>query len=322
MSCAMAVMTHDTRGTRAGVGLGFAVLSAAAFGLSGPLATALIDAGWTPGAAVLVRILGGFVMLAIPAAIAVRGRWRRFGRHAGFMAGYGITAVAVTQLCYFNAISYLPVGVALLIEFTAPVAVVLWMWMRHGQQPRLLTWVGGAIAIAGLVLLLDPGGGAISWPGVLWSLGAMVGAAGYFILSASDRDGVPPLALAAAGLLVGGAAIMIAGWLGVVPLAADVAPVELAGQVLPWWVPVVGLTLLTAALAYTSGIAAIRRLGSRLASFVGLTEVLMAVLFAWLLLAQLPQVVQLAGGLLILIGVVLVKAEEDARRARVAVAVG
>jgi drug/metabolite transporter (DMT)-like permease len=75
-------------------------------------------------------------------------------------------------------------------------------------------------------------------------------------------------------------------------------------------VPVAGLSLLAAVFAYVVGIMAARALGSKLASFVGLTEVLFAVLFAWLLLGQLPTVIQLIGGVLIVAGVALVRIDE------------
>lgn len=307
-------MTHDAAKTAAGAGLLFALLSAASFGLSGSLARSLIDAGWTPGAAVTVRILGAVLVLVVPAWLSLRGRWHLLRENAGFVTAYGVAAVATAQLCFFNAVSYMPVGVALLIEYTAPVAVVAWMWFRHGHTPGLLTLGGSAVAAVGLVLLLDLGTGtSVNLPGVLWSLGAMLGAAAYFVLSADARDGLPPLALAAGGLLVGGALILAAGSLGVVELDVATAEVTLADASMPWWVPVIGLAVVTAALAYVTGIAAIRRLGSRLASFVALTEVLAAVLFAWLLLAELPAPIQFAGGLLILAGVVLVKLDEDRR---------
>ncbi len=77
-----------------------------------------------------------------------------------------------------------------------------------------------------------------------------------------------------------------------------------------WWVPLVVLGVVTAAVPYTTGIAASRRLGSRLASFVALTEVVAGVVFAWLLLDELPRLIQLLGGLLILAGVVGVKLGE------------
>ena len=74
--------------------------------------------------------------------------------------------------------------------------------------------------------------------------------------------------------------------------------------------PILLLGVVTAAVAYVSGIAAIRRLGSRLASFVALAEVLFGVMWAWVLLDELPRPVQLLGGVLIMAGVVAVKLGE------------
>lgn len=316
----MTTLTHDAARVpwrapagRTTSGLLFALASAAAFGLSGPLGAGLIEAGWSPGAAVTVRILVGVAVLAVPAALSLRGRWSLLRDNLGLVSGYGLTAVATAQLCFFNAVSHMPVGVALLIEYTAPVAVVGWMWFRHGHAPSRLTLLGGVVAAAGLVLLLDLGPGTtVNLPGVLWALAAMTGLAAYFVLSADESRGLPPLVLAAGGLLVGGVAIGVAGLVGIVPLAATTGAVDMAGATVPWWVLVAGLALVTAALSYTTGIAASRRLGARLASFVALAEVLMAVLFAWLLLGQLPLPVQLAGGALVLVGVVVVKAGERA----------
>ena len=84
----------------------------------------------------------------------------------------------------------------------------------------------------------------------------------------------------------------------------------LVGEVVTWWVPLVLLGVFTAAVSYATGVAATRRLGSRLASFVALLEVVAGVGFAWLLLGELPGIVQLLGGLLILAGVVTVKIGE------------
>ena len=89
------------------------------------------------------------------------------------------------------------------------------------------------------------------------------------------------------------------------------APAELNGFSLPWWVAVLELGVIAAATPYVTGIMATRVLGAKLASFVGLSEVLFAVLFAWVLLGELPRPVQLVGGLFILAGVVAVRAEES-----------
>ena len=97
-----------------------------------------------------------------------------------------------------------------------------------------------------------------------------------------------------------------------VDLMTATASVAYAGHTVEWWAPLLVLGVVTAAVPYTSGIAGIRRLGSRLASFVALLEVVASVLFAWLLLDQLPLPVQLLGGVLILGGVVCVKLGERA----------
>jgi drug/metabolite transporter (DMT)-like permease len=313
----MSSMTHDTttRPTaRTASGLVLALLSAASFGLSGPLAKGLIDAGWTAGAAVTARVLLAAAVLLVPAAIALRGRWSLVRRNLGLITAYGVIAVAGCQLAYFNAVDHMQVGVAILIEFTSPVAVIGWLWLRHGQRPSRLTVAGALIAIAGLMLVLDLVSGAdVDAIGVLWALGAMAGAAFYWVISADEDNGLPGLVLAAGGLLSGGVVLLAAGLVGIVPLAASTSDVELAGSSVPWWLPVLTLGVVTAALAYVLGIAATRRLGSRLAAFVGLSEAVASVIFAWLLLGEAPAAVQFAGGALILLGVVAVRLGEPAR---------
>jgi drug/metabolite transporter (DMT)-like permease len=314
----MSAMTDDiTRagsvpgGTRLASGLGFAVASAFSFGLSGTLAKGLVEAGWSSGAAVTVRVALATLVLAGPAIVALRGRWHLLRRNLALVTGYGLAAVAGCQLAYFYAVEHLDVGVALLIEYTAPVAVLAWMWWRHGHRPGRLTLGGGVLALAGLVLVLDLLSGAdLSLVGVGWALLAMLGAAVYFVVSASEDNGLPPIVLAAAGLALGTLALSLAGLVGLVPMAASTAAVSYDGARVPFWLPLVGLGVVTAAVAYTTGIAAGRRLGSRLASFVALLEVVAALLFAWLLLDELPQAVQFVGGARILLGVVGVKLGE------------
>jgi drug/metabolite transporter (DMT)-like permease len=314
----MTSLTHDTMAvpapSRLGAGLGLALVSATTFGLSGALARGLLDSGWSAPAAVTARIAIAAVVLVVPGVLALRGRWHLLRRNGGLVAAYGVAAVAGAQLCYFYAVSYLQVGVALLIEYTAPVAVVMWLWLRHGHRPHRLTVVGAAIAAVGLVLVLDVVAGAdLDAVGVAWGLGAMVGAATYFVISADEDNGLPGISLAAGGLVVGGTVLGVAGLLGVLPMRVTTARVSYQDLVVDWWVPVLALGLVTAAVAYVTGIEAGRRLGSRLASFVALTEVLMALVFAWLLLGELPRPVQLAGGLLVLAGVVVVKLGEGSR---------
>ncbi len=296
---------------RTTAGLGLALVSAATFGTSGSLAKGLLEAGWSPAAAVTWRVTVGALVLAVPAGLAMRGRWHLLRRGWPSIALFGAVAVAACQLSFFLAVERLSVGVALLLEYLGLILVVGWLWLRHGERPRPLTVVGAGLAVAGLVLVLDVFGVVQIDPvGVLWGLCAAVGLAVYFVVSADERTGLPPLVVATGGLAVGAALLIVAGTLGLTSMQWSRTDVALAGSPVPWWLAVLALGLVAAAVAYATGVAATRRLGSKLASFVGLTEVLFAVLFAWLLLGELPAPVQLVGGLLILGGVVAVKSDE------------
>src|SRR5450432_3289850 len=136
------------------VGFGLAIFSAATFSTSGALAKSLIDAGWSPAAAVSARVSIAALVLAVPAAVMMAGRWHLLRRDAAVIATYGLIAVAGCQLFYFNAVQHLSVGVALMLEYLGTILVVGWMWIRHGHRPRRLTLCGAAAALAGLVLIL------------------------------------------------------------------------------------------------------------------------------------------------------------------------
>ncbi|WP_320536970.1 EamA family transporter [Pseudarthrobacter sp. IC2-21] len=294
-----------------GSGLGIALFSSAVFGLSGSFAKALLESGWSPGAAVTARLTGAALILALPAALALQGRWHQLRDNWVTIALFGLIGVAACQLFYFNAVARLSVGVALLLEYLAPVLIVLWLWIASRKRPRILTFGGTVLSLAGLVLVLDLAGAVkIDVVGVLWGLAAAVCLAIYFFITAKENDSLPPIVLASAGLLVGAVVMWLAGATGLLPMAFSTGDTRLGPWIAPWWAALAGLVILATVLAYVSGIMAARALGSKVASFVSLTEVLFAVIWAWLLLGELPGPVQLLGGVLIVAGVVLVRLDE------------
>lgn len=292
-------------------GLWIALVSAATFGVSGPFAKALLEIGWSPGAAVGVRIGGAAVVLLVPVLLALRGRWSILRRHSLTITIYGMTAIALCQLFYFNAVARMSVGVSLLLEYLAPVLIVGFLWVRSRKPPTVPTILGSVTAILGLLLVLDLAGDARLDPvGVLFGLAAAVCLMVFFLMSAQIDDSLPPLVMAGGGMVVAALTIGLLGLTNLMPIRVVLADVTLAGVTYSWLVPVAVLVLVATVAAYVTGILAAKRLGSKVASFVALTEVMFAVLAAWLVLGELPGLIQLLGGVLIVVGVVWVRMDE------------
>ena len=143
--------------------------------------------------------------------------------------------------------------------------------------------------------------------GTLLALGAALCVCVYFVMSERAGDDLPPLALAGGGLVVGAVSMTVLALTGAIPFAAPPVMVAFRGIEVPGilalvWVGAVGTTW-----GYAFGVMAVPRVGARLASFIGLSEVLFALGFAWLLLGEAPSPVQIVGGVLLLAGVVLVR---------------
>jgi drug/metabolite transporter (DMT)-like permease len=291
-------------------GFALALTSASSFGLSGSLARSLLDVGWSPAAVVATRVGGAFLILLIPCLFLLRQIGLPTGRQSLRLLAYGLVAIALAQLCFFSAVQYLSVGVALLLEYLAPVMLIGWHWARSHRRPAWPVLAGASLSMVGLAFVLDLRGGLSLNPiGVAWGLAAAVCLSAYFLLSEENGTDAPihPLLLTTAGTGIGAGVLLAASAAGILPLAAAPGAAILAGQAVGWWLPVLLLILVCAVFAYLSGIVAVRRLGSSLASFVSLTEVIFAVIFAFVLLGQRPGLMQLLGGVLILAGIGVVQ---------------
>jgi len=297
------------------VGLLIAVIAAASFGMSGAFIKPLLESGWSPVAAVTVRALIGGIVLLPFALVAVRGRWAAVWRGRWRLLGMALVGVAGTQVLYFAAIQRIPVSTGILVEYLAPVLLVAVVWARTRRAPRAVVLVGSVVAVAGLVLVVSPGGaGALDPLGLLLAVIAMVGCAAFYVIAARPSDGLPPVALASGGLLLGGLALAAVGATGLLPVTVSFADVPLFGRPTAWWIPLLVVGVVATAIAYAASITATEILGSRLASFTGLLEVVAATLYAWLLLGEQLSVLQLLGGVLILGGIALVRADPGEER--------
>jgi drug/metabolite transporter (DMT)-like permease len=288
-------------------GLVLAVVSALAFSSSGPFIKPLLEAGWSLGAALLVRMGVAGLILSPALLLAIRRQPTFLRRHWKLILGFGLMPVLGCQLFFFSAMQRMPVAVALLIQYLAPVLLVAFVWLRTRRAPsRLVLW-GSAVAIVGLVLVVDVSGASFDLLGTLFALAAAVCVCAYFVISERAGADLPPLALAAGGLLTGGVIMAVLCLTGIMPFIAPAVSVVLAGAEVPWFVPLLWVAAVATTLGYALGVIAVPRIGSRVASFVGLSEVLFALGFAWVFLAEAPAPIQFAGGAAILVGVVLVR---------------
>lgn len=292
-------------------GLVLGVASALAFSSSGPFVKPLLEAGWSLGAALVVR-MGVAGLVLSPALFLAMRRQRGFlRRHWRLIVAFGLMPVLGCQLFFFSAMQRMPVAVALLIQYLAPVMLVAFVWVRTRTAPSALVLWGSVIAIVGLVLVVDISGASFDLVGTLLALAAAVCVCAYFVISERAGDDLPPLALAAGGLLTGAAIMGVLCVSGIMPFDAPPVSVVLANLEVPWFVPLLWVAAVATTVGYALGVMAVPRIGSRVASFVGLSEVLFALGFAWLFLAEVPAPIQFVGGALILVGVVLVRADAE-----------
>jgi len=293
-------------------GLIAAAVSFISFGTSGAFVKPLLEAGWSPAAAVTARALTAGLVLLPFVIVLMRGRWALLWQARWPVLGMGLVGVAITQVLYFAAIQRIPVATALLIEFLAPLILVGFTWAVSRRTPAPVVLIGSVLAVGGLVLVIGPGAiQAVDPIGLAAAFGAAIGCSVYFLVAARPNNGLPPVALAGAGLLLAAPVLAVVGATGLLPFTATFGDVPLFGTPTAWWVPLLVVAVVGTALAYASGITASGILGSRLASFIALLEVVSASLFAWLLLGEGLAPLQLLGGLLILGGIASVRAERQ-----------
>ncbi|WP_171163060.1 DMT family transporter [Streptomyces sp. I05A-00742] len=283
-------------------GLGLALVSALAFGGSGVAAKPLIEAGLDPLHVVWLRVAGAALVL-LPVA------WRHRAlvtRRPALLAGFGLLAVAGVQACYFAAISRIPVGVALLIEYLAPALVLGWVRFVQRRPVSRGAAVGVALAAGGLACVVEVWSGlGFDGVGLLLALGAACCQVGYFVLSDRGGDGVDPvdpMGVIAYGLLVGALLLTAVArpWDMDWHVLAGRAPmngVDVPAAVLLGW-----LVLVATVAAYLTGVVSVRRLSPQVAGVVACLEAVVATVLAWVLLGEHLSAPQTAGGVVVLLG--------------------
>ncbi|WP_030952844.1 EamA family transporter [Streptomyces sp. NRRL S-481] len=312
----MPVRTSDSSASRRGkgAGLGLALLSAVAFGGSGVAAKPLIEAGLDPLHVVWLRVAGAALVM-LPLAVRHRALLRR---RPGLLAGFGLLAVAGVQACYFAALSRIPVGVALLIEYLAPALVLGWVRFVQRRPVSRAAAVGVVLAVGGLACVVEVWSGlGFDALGLLFALGAACCQVGYFVLSDQGSDAgdeaPDPLGVIAYGLLVGAAVLTVVArpwsmeW-SVLQGTARMDGTPVAAVVLLAWI-----VLVATVVAYVTGVLSVRRLSPQVAGVVACLEAVIATVLAWVLLGEHLSAPQIAGGVIVLVGAFIAQSSTPAK---------
>ncbi|MFF5408173.1 DMT family transporter [Streptomyces misionensis] len=324
----MPVRTTESRengraGGGRGVGLGLALVSALAFGGSGVAAKPLIEAGLDPLHVVWLRVAGAAVVM-LPVAVRHRALPRR---RPALLAGFGLLAVAGVQACYFAALSRIPVGVALLIEYLAPALVLGWVRFVQRRPVTRAAALGVVLAAGGLACVVEVWSGlSFDALGLLLALGAACCQVGYFVLSDQGADageGVPdPLGVIAYGLLVGALVLTAVARPWQLDWSVLAGSARMNGTAVPALALLIWIVLVATVLAYVTGVLSVRRLSPQVAGVVACLEAVIATVLAWVLLGEHLSAPQVVGGAVVLVGAFIAQSAAPAEAPARPVAAG
>ncbi|MFJ5839206.1 EamA family transporter [Streptomyces shenzhenensis] len=297
-----------------GVGLGLALGSALAFGGSGVAAKPLIEAGLDPLHVVWLRVAGAALVM-LPLAVRHRGLLRR---RPGLLAGFGLLAVAGVQACYFAALSRIPVGVALLVEYLAPALVLGWVRFVQRRPVTRAAALGVVLAAGGLACVVEVWSGlSFDALGLLLALGAACCQVGYFVLSDQGSDAgeeaPDPLGVIAYGLLVGTAVLTALARPWTMDWSVLSGTARMQGGAVPALALLAWIVLVATVAAYITGVLSVRRLSPPVAGVVACLEAVIATVLAWVLLGEHLSLPQLAGGVIVLVGAFIAQSSTPAR---------
>ena len=286
----------------------YLILGAIFFSLNGVIVTLVLD-HMTTFRLAQVRAIGAFLLLFIFTFIKDRNSLKAERREIPTLVFYGVFGYAMVQLGYFIGIAQgVPLSLVLIIEFTAPIWIVLWIkFVRKSEVARSM-WVAIALSLLGLVLVAKVWEGfAFDLFGTLGALGAALALAVYFLMSQSQGT-----KRSAQAMIVWGFGVSGLFWSIVLPIWNFPTKIfstninlqgRFSGYSAPGWLLIAYIIIFGTMVPYLFVVGGIRRLSASTSSVIGMLEPVLAGAFAWIWLSQSWSPIQLLGGAIVLIGV-------------------
>lgn len=306
-----------TRASYTTVGYIASTVGALLFGLNGVVIKILMDGtGLTGFQVTQFRVAGAAVLMGATMLVLNRSALRLPRRSVIPIVAMGV-AVASLQATYAIAVHILPVGIALLLEYTAVLAVALIAYFIFKEHVKARIWIAIALVLAGLVVVAEVWNTTLDPIGVVWALLASASLTAYFILGERQTGTMHPMAVGFWTMTVATVFwAFLSGWweidLGVlandIPLTDD--PHGAAG---PAWI-LMGVNIVFGTyLSFALSLFAISRLKATRAGIVATSEILFAFLFAFVLLGETLNVGQIVGATVVLLGIVIAQTAREGR---------
>ncbi|GAB3679426.1 EamA family transporter [Angustibacter aerolatus] len=297
------------------MGVAAALGAAGLFSVNATVSKVVLGDGLTPIQLVSARSAGAAVLLLAFTALTRPAALRIGLRELGFLAVYGVTGIAMVQWLYLVAIARMPVGVALLLEYTAPLMVALYVRAFRGEQVRRRMWWALALALTGLAVVAQVWSGlTLDGIGVLAGFGAAAALGAYYLLGERGMGSRDPVSLMAfiftfSALLW---AVVEPWWRFPFGLLADhVQVLPGVATTAPVWLLVIWVCVLGTVAPFGLVLVAVRHIGPTRTGIVCMVEPVTSGLVAWVVLGEVLTGVQLLGAAVVLVAVGLA---ETARR--------
>jgi drug/metabolite transporter (DMT)-like permease len=289
---------------------GMVFLASTLFAINGAVSKVIQEAGLSSARLTQVRSTGAFVGFALVLALTNRRTLRLQAREVPLLVVFGVCGLAFVQWFYFIAIHRLAIGIALLLQYLAPLLVALWARFFGHEDVRRRIWVALALALTGLALVVEIWSGiALDTRGVAACLAAALSYALYILLAEHAVATRDPISLSCYGFFF--ASLF---WAAVQPWWSFPGTVvgrptslhgHLAALHLPVWALIAWLIVLGAIVPFALVVAALRHVSATRAGIAAMLEPPAATLVAFLWLGESLGLFQLLGGGLVLGGIAL-----------------
>jgi drug/metabolite transporter (DMT)-like permease len=295
------------------LGATYAIAGALLFGINASTSKLIISAGVSPAQIVLFRSVAtaaiAAIVLVLTNRVAFRVRLREWPR----LIAFGIVGVALMQWAYSQAVFNLPVGIALLIEYTAiiwvPLVSMIWFRTKLSKQ----VWLGVGLVLVGLVIVSNLfGGSQLSLVGVIFAFLAAIFLTYYFIVGKQLQASRDTMSTLMYSMLISSIFwACIPGWTSDLPSAStDVALLGIANPPVELWLALIWLGIMGSFVPMWLSYRAMHHLTSTAAGIASTSETVFAFLFGMVLLGENFTGTQLIGGVFVLTGIVVAQLAE------------